>query len=195
MEILNKKVQELKGYSNNPRKNAQAIEAVANCIKEFGFLVPIVIDTNNIIVAGHTRLKAAQKLEMQTVPCILADDLTPEQIRAFRLVDNKVGELADWKFDKLEQELAEINIDMGRFGFEDENITIEPTEEADDNFDSDMVTMSFQLHEKQKELIEQAMQEVQKDICETFGNPNKNGNAIHEVVRQWAAGRESNEDS
>jgi len=89
MQIVNKNINELKEYINNPRNNDNAVDYVANSIKEFGFKVPIVIDKNNVIVAGHTRYKASKKLGITEVPCIVADDLTDEQIKAFRLVDNK----------------------------------------------------------------------------------------------------------
>lgn len=115
-------------YENNPRRNENAVEAVAASIREFGFKVPIVIDENNVIIAGHTRLKAARLLGLETVPCIVADDLTPEQIRAFRLADNKVGELAGWDFSKLEEELAYLadEFNMTDFGFsEPENVDID----------------------------------------------------------------------
>lgn len=107
-------------YENNPRNNDSAVEAVAASIKEFGFKVPIIVDKDNVIVAGHTRLKAAHMLGLDKVPCIVADDLTPEQIKAFRLADNKVGELAGWDFAKLEEELAGISeqFDMSTYGFE-----------------------------------------------------------------------------
>lgn len=107
-------------YENNPRNNDSAVQAVAASIKEFGFKVPIIVDKDNVIVAGHTRLKAARMLGLDKVPCIVADDLTPEQIKAFRLADNKVGELAGWDFTKLEEELAGISeqFDMSEFGFE-----------------------------------------------------------------------------
>lgn len=111
-------VNNLLDYENNPRNNDAAVEAVANSIKEFGFKVPIVIDSNNIIVAGHTRKKAALKLGLEEVPCIIADDLTEEQIKAFRLADNKTSELAEWDFEKLEEELKAIELDMNMFGFE-----------------------------------------------------------------------------
>lgn len=106
-------------YENNPRNNDSAVEAVAASIREFGFKVPIIVDKSNVIIAGHTRLKAARLLGLETVPCIVADDLTPEQIKAFRLADNKVGELAGWDFAKLEEELAGISgaFDMTAFGF------------------------------------------------------------------------------
>lgn len=106
-------------YENNPRYNDSAVEAVAESIKQFGFKVPIIVDNDYVIVAGHTRLKAARLLGLDKVPCIVADDLTPEQIKAFRLADNKVGELAGWDFAKLEEELAELEeFDMSAFGFE-----------------------------------------------------------------------------
>jgi len=119
MQITNISVNELKEYENNPRYNEEAVEAVANSIKEFGFKVPIVIDRNKVIIAGHTRLKAALRLGMEEVPCIVASDLTPEQVKAFRLADNKVGEIASWDLDKLKIELENIDgIDMSMFGFE-----------------------------------------------------------------------------
>lgn len=94
-------------------------------IETFGFKVPLVIDKNNVIVAGHTRYKAAQSLGLEKVPCIVADDLSDEQLKAFRLADNKTAELATWDFDKLADELLEIseldkeifNVDMSDFGF------------------------------------------------------------------------------
>lgn len=119
MEIVEKKVSELKAYENNPRKNDNAVQAVVNSIQEFGFKVPIVIDSNDVIVCGHTRLKAAIQLGMEKVPCIVASDLSEEQIRAFRLADNKTNELAEWDFEKLNLEIEGIeNIDLGDFGFE-----------------------------------------------------------------------------
>lgn len=118
MKIVEKRIEELKEYENNPRHNDSAVDAVAESIKQFGFKVPIVIDTDGVIIAGHTRRKAAEKLGLEVVPCIVADDLTPEQIRAFRLADNKTGELASWDFEKLEEELAALSeIDMSAFGF------------------------------------------------------------------------------
>ena len=117
MQIENIRVIEIHPYEKNPRNNKPAIDAVAASIKEFGFKVPIIIDKDNIIVAGHTRYAAAKKLGMDAVPCIRANDLNEEQIKAFRLADNKVSELAEWDFDLLNDELADINIDMEQFGF------------------------------------------------------------------------------
>ena len=99
MVIVEKKLTELREYENNPRFNDNAVPAVAESIKNFGFKVPIVIDADGIIVTGHTRKKAAEMLGLESVPCIVADDLTPEQIKAFRLIDNKVAEIAHWDYD------------------------------------------------------------------------------------------------
>lgn len=127
MNIKELSISQLHEYDNNPRNNDSAVDAVAESIREFGFKVPIVIDGDNVIVCGHTRVKAAQKLGMETVPCIIADDLTPEQIKAFRLADNKTGELAGWDFAKLEEELAALDgFDMSAFGFvQNEDVDID----------------------------------------------------------------------
>lgn len=118
MEIINKAVGDLVPYENNPRINDHAVQYVRESIANFGFKVPIVIDRNNVIVCGHTRLKAAMELGMEEVPCTVADDLSDEQIKAFRLVDNKVGELASWDRVALQVELDKIdNICMADFGF------------------------------------------------------------------------------
>lgn len=108
MDIVNLKVEELIPYINNPRNNDDAIDKVAASIKEFGFKVPIVIDNNNVVVTGHTRLLASKKLGLQEVPCVIADDLSPAQIKAFRIADNKVSEYAQWKDDMLKVELEEL---------------------------------------------------------------------------------------
>ena len=118
MNILDVKLSDITPYENNPRNNDEAVEPVANSIKEFGFKVPIVIDKNNVIVAGHTRYRASKKLGLETVPCIIVDDLNEEQIRAFRLADNKVSEFAKWDKGLLDFELLNIDLDMSMFGFE-----------------------------------------------------------------------------
>lgn len=118
MEIKMVKIDDLKPYLNNPRFNDDAVEYVARSIKEFGFKVPMVIDKNNEIVAGHTRYKASLELGLKEVPCIVADDLTEEQIKAFRLADNKVSEQASWNYDLLDLELDDIlELNMEDFGF------------------------------------------------------------------------------
>lgn len=135
MKIEYKNIDEIIPYENNPRLNDNAVDYVANSIKEFGFKVPIIIDKDNIIVAGHTRLKAAKQLGLEEVPVIKADDLTDEQIKAFRIADNKVSEKAEWDLEKLSIELEDINIDMSEFGFDDielEDLTLEEQEIIED---------------------------------------------------------------
>ena len=100
MQVFEIALNDLKEYENNPRKNDKAVGAVLESIKAFGFRVPLIIDGENVIVAGHTRKKAAELLGLSSVPCIKADDLTPEQIKAFRLADNKTAELSEWDFEK-----------------------------------------------------------------------------------------------
>lgn len=118
MQIISKNIKEIKEYENNPRNNDNAVEYVAKSINDFGFKIPIIIDKNNIIVAGHTRYKAAKKLNLSEIPCIVADDLTDEQIKAFRLVDNKSAELAEWNLELLNLELENIHdIDMNLYDF------------------------------------------------------------------------------
>lgn len=120
MQIVEKDIDELTPYENNPRKNDKSVDYVANSISQFGFKVPIVIDSSGVIVAGHTRYKAAVKLKIETIPCIVADDLTDEQIKAFRLADNKAGESSQWDMDLLADELDGIlDLDMSDFGFID----------------------------------------------------------------------------
>lgn len=119
MKIIEKNIDSLTPYHNNPRNNENAVEPVAESIREFGFKIPIVIDSDGVIIAGHTRHKAAQKIGLKKVPCIVADDLTPEQIKAFRLADNKVSEFATWDLEKLDAELAALSeFGMQDFGFD-----------------------------------------------------------------------------
>lgn len=109
---------DVKLYENNPRRNDEAVKPVANSIREFGFLVPVVLDKDNYAVAGETRVKAARdELKLPKIPFVRAAHLTDDQIRAFRLADNKVGEIAEWDFEKLSAELEAVAIDMTVFGF------------------------------------------------------------------------------
>ena len=112
-------INSIKPYKKNPRKNEEAIPYVMESIKQFGFKNPVILDKDNVIVAGHTRIESAKRLGITEIPCIYADDLTDEQIKAFRLADNKVGEIAEWDIDLLDTELDDIlNIDMSDFGFD-----------------------------------------------------------------------------
>ena len=119
MKIENVNINSIKPYENNPRFNDQAIAPVAQSIKQFGFQQPIVVDKDLIVIAGHTRLKAAKLLKLTQVPITVANELTPEQVAAYRLADNKVSEVAEWEDDLLKIELDAIKeIDMEDFGFD-----------------------------------------------------------------------------
>ena len=135
-KIVIKKVDELIAYDNNPRFNDEAVDAVANSIKAFGFRNPILIDSNNVIIAGHTRLLAAKKLGLKEVPCIMIDDLSDDEVKALRLADNKTAEIAKWDMGKLAVEIKNIDMDMLQFGFDDllDKLNEEP---KDDNFNED----------------------------------------------------------
>ena len=135
MEVQNLKIDEIKPYENNPRNNDGAVDATANSIKEFGWQQPIVVDKDMVIIAGHTRYLAAKKLGCDTVPVVVASNLSDEQVRAYRLADNKTGELAEWDFKLLDTELQDIlDIDMTDFGF-DEDIEFDPADEVDTRID------------------------------------------------------------
>lgn len=122
MEVFELRIGEIIPYENNPRFNEHAVEPVKNSIQEFGFKVPILVDKENVIIAGHTRVLAAKELGMETVPAIRVEDLTEEQVNAFRLADNKVAEYAQWDNEKLIEEIEQIStMDMTElFGFFDE---------------------------------------------------------------------------
>ena len=140
MEINYIPLSEIRPYEKNPRKNDEAVKYVANSIKEFGFKVPVVLDSNKVIVCGHTRWKAAKQLGIDPVPCIIANDLSEEKIKAFRLADNKTAEMAEWDETLLTMELKELqdsfSFDMSQFGFMEQLDPDEPTGN-DDDFDSE----------------------------------------------------------
>lgn len=156
MQIEYIKLDELNPYDNNPRNNDDAVAPVAESIKEFGFKVPIIVDADGVIIAGHTRYKAAQSLGMGEVPCIVADDLTDEQVKAFRLADNKTGELADWDLDKMFKELDGLTLDMELFGFSGEldlDVAVEDFGESDEK-DSEFFQMSLVFPIESKEAVD-----------------------------------------
>ena len=135
MKTLDIALKDIFPYENNPRNNDNAVDAVANSIREFGFQQPLVLDKNNVIIVGHTRYKAAKKLGLKSVPCVIAENLTDEQCKAYRLADNKVGELAEWNMDLLAIELDEIDFDMGEFGFDEIDDIEEPVKDLIRSFD------------------------------------------------------------
>lgn len=138
VKVQNVSIDSIKPYANNPRDNDGGVDAVANSIKEFGWQQPIVVDKDNVIIVGHTRFKAAKKLKLKEVPVVVASNLTDEQVKAYRLADNKTGELTSWDDDLLGSELDDIlDIDMSDFGFtfdldtDDEKVT-------EDDFDEEV---------------------------------------------------------
>ncbi|WP_283598212.1 ParB N-terminal domain-containing protein [Ligilactobacillus saerimneri] len=128
MKVIEMDISEVKPYENNPRINEGGVEATANSIKEFGWQQPLVVDRDHVIIVGHTRLKAAEKLGLKKVPVVVADGLSEEQVKAYRLADNKTGELSDWNTKLLDDELQSlVDMDMSDFGF-DEDIEFEPAD-------------------------------------------------------------------
>lgn len=138
MQVKTVSIDKIKPYENNPRNNDDAVDAVANSIKEFGWQQPIVVDNGGVIIAGHTRYKAAKQLKLKEVPIVVADNLTKEQVNAYRLADNKSGELATWDDDELQEELDKIlDIDMTDFGFDLET-ELEDDEVIDDDYEEEV---------------------------------------------------------
>lgn len=178
ISIVYKKVDELVPYENNPRHNDEAVDAVANSIKEFGFKVPCVVSGDGVLITGHTRLKACKKLGIEEVPCIVADDLTEDQIKAFRIADNKVGEIATWDMEKLNIELEDIDIDMSEFGFNDMQIQEDDFEPINDeghenteNFEHKLKldNITLILTDEEAELFKRKLDEYTQDNGVTFG--------------------------
>ena len=167
LKIVQMRMEDIHPYENNPRDNTSAVPAVKASIQEFGFKVPIIVDAAGTIVAGHTRYKAAQELGLEEVPAICADDLSSEQIQAFRLIDNKTQELAKWDYNKLDEELDKITgLDMEQFGFgaidaaleekvkeqnidDSEEISLDDFE--DENFNCECPVCGFRFNDKKGE--------------------------------------------
>ena len=179
-------------YANNAKIHGpEQIEKLKASINEFGFLTPCLIDEDFNIIAGHGRVIAAKELGMDTVPCVFVEGLTDAQRRAYILADNRLGEIANWDENMVGLELGELsemNFDIDILGFDTLDLNVD-----DFGTDFDLPTgdkpeicqMTFTLHQEQKELIERALAEAQDMPTDTFGNTNKNGNALYEVVRQW----------
>lgn len=131
MNITYKKISELKPYKNNAKKHPkEQVERIAESIRQFGFTQPVLVDKDNIVVAGHGRILGARKVGLKEVPTVCMEDLTDEQIKAYRLIDNKLNE-SPWDFPLIDSEIAEIkDIDMGLFGFEEDEETKKKSKEV-----------------------------------------------------------------
>lgn len=185
-------VGKLKPYDKNTRKHEDYdVSQIAKSIEQYGFNDPIGIwGKDNIIVEGHGRLLAAKKLGMTEVPCIRLDDLTDEQRREYAIMHNKAAELSTWDFDLLAAEIDGLEFS----GFDIDWGIVSPDDygeefELPDGDKGEICQMTFTLHERQAELIKEAIQKAKDDVTETFGNTNSNGNALYEVVKEWAEQR------
>lgn len=192
LQIENVALSEIKPYEHNAKKHDEKqIGNVAESIYQFGWQQPLVLDKDKVIIIGHCRYLAAKKLKLKTVPCKIAADLTADEVKKLRALDNKLNE-SEWDLDMLSLDIGGLDFK----GFDVDWGIIKPddfgTEFAIASGDkSVMETMTFTLHHEQAELIRSAMETVLKneEAQETFGNTNRNGNAIYEVVRQWAEQR------
>lgn len=179
INIVFKNVDDLHPYEKNPRINDEAVQYVKESINQFGFKVPIIIDSNNIIVAGHTRLKAAIELGMEKVPCIIADDLTPKQIKAFRIAENKTNEKSYWDNDLLADELKELefDIDMTDFGFGDFEIELLTNDLTAEQYDKEMME-EYEEHSKEflqtKRIIITYKEDQEDQLCDLLGIKKEN---------------------
>lgn len=193
MELTTAKLKDLKPYDRNPRRNDAAVDAVAESIKQCSYIAPIIVDEDGVILAGHTRYKALKKLGYTECEVIVKAGLTEDQKRKYRILDNKTNELAEWDIELLNIELDGLDFDGFDFGL-DAGEDYSPDDFGDefslpDGDKPEICQMTFTLHQRQKELIEYALSVVEDDVQETFGNTNGNGNALYEVVRQWAEQR------
>ena len=194
-EYTRVEVDKLIPYVNNAKQHSDSqVTKIASSIREFGFLNPVLIDASYNVIAGHGRILAAKKLGLDEVPCLFVEGLTDAQRKAYILADNRLSELGEWDMNLVGLELGELDadgFDVDLLGFD--NIDLDEEYGTDfslpDGDKPEIVTMTFTLHEEQKGLIEYAMEAVKDDVTETFGNTNKNGNALYEVVRQWAEQR------
>lgn len=186
MKVKEVPVSEVLPYHGNPRNNDDAVEAVAASIREFGWQQPIVVDADMTVIVGHTRLKAAQRLGLATVPVHVASELTPEQVAAYRLADNKVGELATWDMNALALELDGLScFDMGQFGFDELPTSdlfgdeFELSNNDGPQFKTVSLNMSAEMFDEFNEIL--------GEVHETrFVAGSDNSNKVLEVLCQWA---------
>jgi len=200
MKIEIADINSIKPYENNPRKISDvAIEKVAMSLKEYGFRQPIVVDKDRIIVVGHTRFRASKKIGLKEVPITIADNLTPEQINAYRIADNRTSQESEWDFSLLQQEfhnLLDLNFNLELTGFNDSELENYITFEKDIDIDLPFLNsadkepfqqISFILHDSQVEIVKNAVDYIKKQNIDDSINDNKNGNAITEICKLFYA--------
>ena len=192
MEIQKLAIEKLIPYIRNPRKNENAVEKVTSSIHEFGFRQPIVVDAENVIIAGHTRFEAAKRLGMNTVPVHVAKGLTEQQVKAYRIADNRVAQDSEWDFNLLSLEIEEIE-KRDILGFSDEEIKeilgeVDYLNEMPDLAEGEKVPfqqMTFILHEEQAEQVKMALEKAKKQGAFHSPNENSNGNALARVCESF----------
>lgn len=200
MKIEIVKIENLIPYEfNNKIHDETQVNRIANSIKEFGFLQPVVIDKNNVIIAGHGRFEASQKLWLKNIPCVRAENLTETQIKKFRILDNKLNESA-WNEDNLKIELQELeNFDIGELQISVEDLFPDLQIISPDGFGdwfslpdwekTSNCQMTFTLSEEQKQIIEEwidLVKQTDQYKCQmNYWNENANGNALFCIVEQW----------
>jgi hypothetical protein len=192
MKIVMVDVNEIKPYKNNAKKHPpEQVANIAQSIEAYGFRQPIVVDKEGVIIIGHGRYLAAKHLGKTEVPVHYADDLPAKKVKELRLLDNKLNE-SDWDYDLLKLDMDGLDFGDMRLDWGVEKINPDEFGEEftlPDGAKSEFCQMTFTLHNEQAELIKYAMTVAKEYITETFGNTNSNGNAIYEVVRQWAEQR------
>ena len=182
MEIQERKLSEIIPYEKNPRHNDKAVDKVAASLQEFGWQQPIVVDREGVVIAGHTRLKAAQKLGLETAPVIVAGDLSEEQVKAYRLADNRTAEFSEWDFDMLNAEIFSIDqIDMSKFGFDMDKYADQLTDgteffEREERHDED----PQEGNEEYNEFLKKFEQKKTTDDCYT-------PEVVYEAVADWVS--------
>lgn len=198
MKLVVMSVDDIKRYENNPRDNDSAVDAVAKSLHEFGWKQPIVVDSDNTIIVGHTRYKAALSLGMTSVPVVVADDLTPEQARAYRIADNKTGEIADFDDELLEIEVRRLmddDYDISQLGFNSDELEkllgqfdVSPTQapELPDGDRSPYQQMTFTLHDSQADVVKEAIKKaIDAGGFDEAVNTNSNGNALARIAEAY----------
>lgn len=195
MEIINKKIEELKPYEKNPRRNDNAVQYVKKSIEEFGFKVPIVITKDGEIVTGHTRYKASIELGIKEIPCVIADDLTEDQIKAFRIADNKVADYSFWDDELLKQEILDLKLndyDILNTGMTDIDIMVlmsdvDPVKYDDDEY-SEYIERAENFLEKKRVIITYSGEDQTnflKDLLKEDKEELKVGYTLEEIMKRY----------